>query len=223
MINTATDLLVREVNPDLRIFRPIGNDTAPTANAIATSRCLTVIQAIIMIGSVASIIVINDEKKQCESKFPEIKLPPNVTQSLIDEFDYRNDLRHNCEKQKEDERFYTAIAFIASLFIVNLAQRTSCLYNIGSLSARILPYFRRSNREGIGLQNPSGSNREMQNLTPVFNRSVPETIHRLRDNPTNIQTGERPAVTISTSPQATFPNIPNAPHLIATQPNSRSV
>ena len=72
MINTATDLLVREVNPDLRLFRPIGNDSAPTANAIATSRCLTVIQAMIIIGFVVSSIVINDEKKQCESKFPEI-------------------------------------------------------------------------------------------------------------------------------------------------------
>lgn len=207
------------VNPNSGRFLSNDNDSAPTANAIATSRCLTLIQAIIVIGFVASIIGINDEKKQCDSKFPEIKLPPNVTQSLIDEFDYRNDLRHNCEKQKEDERFNTAIAYIASLFIVNLAQRTSCLYNIGSMSARILSYFRGSNREGVGLQNPSRSDIGMQNLTPVFNRSVPETIHQLRDNPTN----ERPAVTISTSPQAIFPNIPNAPHPIATQPNSRSV
>jgi len=223
MINTATDLLVREVNPDLRLFRPIGNDSAPTANAIATSRCLTVTQAMIMVAFVTSIIVTNDYKKQCESKFPEIKLPPNVTKSLIDEFDYINDLIYKCVKQKEDTRFHTAIAYIASLFIVNLAQRTSCLYNIVSLSARILPYFRRSNREGVELQNLSGSDIGMQNLTPVFDRSVPGTIQQLRDNSTNIQAGERPAVTISTSPQATFSNIPNAPHPIVTQPNSRSV
>ena len=94
--------------------------------------------------------------------------------------------------------------------------------SIGSMPAGILPYFRGSNREGVGLQNLSGSDREMQNLTPVFYRSVPETIYQLQD-PTNIQTAEHPAFRIRTSLQETSHNIPHDLHPIATQPNYRSV
>lgn len=212
MINTATDLLVREVNLDLTN----GNDSAPIANAPETSRFpLKGFQALGMASFACTVAALKFTGQDCKLKFPEIELPQNVTQAFIDEFDYRNDLRHNCEKQKENIIFWTAIVYTTGLSIVNLAQRTSCLSTIGSMPARILSFFRGSNREGVELQNLSGSDREMQNLTPVFNRSVPETIHQLQ-NPTNIQTGERPALTISTSPQATtFPP--------ATQSNSRLV
>ena len=218
MINTATDLLVREVNLDLTN----GNDSAPIANAPETSRFLKGLQVLGMAGIVTTVAALKFTGKDCKLKFPEIELPQNVTQAFIDEFDYRNDLRHNCEKQKENIIFWTAIVYTTGLSIVNLAQRTSCLSTIGSMPARILSFFRGSNREGVELQNLSGSDREMQNLTPVFpGSSVPPTLQQLNLHSTNTQT-ETGELQISISPHVTFSNIHNADQ-IETQPNSRSV
>ena len=182
------------VNPDLGRFLSNDNDSAPTANATdndsaptanaTTSRFLKISQAIFIGGFVTSIIAgHNYVEKKCESKFPEIELPKNATQDLIDEFDYRNDLRHNCKEELKDMIFYAAILYTASLSIVNVLRRTSCLSTIGSM----LPYFRGSNREGVELQDtPLPGPIPLDILVPIT---------------PNIQIGELPAVTISNSPQ----------------------
>ena len=179
MINTATDLLVREVNLDLTN----GNDSAPIANAPETSRFLKGLQVLGMAGIVTTVAALKFTGQNCKLKFPEIELPQNVTQAFIDEFDYRNDLRHNCKEELKDMIFYAAILYTATLSIVNVLRRTSCLSAIGSM----LPYFRGSNREGVELQDtPLPGPIPLDILVPIT---------------PNIQIGELPAVTISNSPQ----------------------
>jgi hypothetical protein len=197
------------VNPYSGRFLSNDNDSAPTADYLGLTRPQILKIGMCMshcIGFIITAIGLTDGLQKCKSAFPEIELPIkiNATQDLINKIDDRKHLRHNCEEEVKKVNFYSTIGYHVCLSILYLMKGTSCLSTLGSLPSRILSYFRGSNREGVGLQNPSRSDIGMQNLTPVFNRSVPETIHQLRDNPTNIQTGERPAVTISTSPQVEF-------------------